>query len=177
MGQPAMAVPLTAEAMSDEEVVVRVLSGETALFEIVMRRYNQRLYRAARAITHDDSQAEDILQATYVRAYEHLRQYSGYAPFGAWLTRIAVNEALGRLRSLQRFDDLQGEGASMDHFAAPGPTPEQGGREFGDDEAPGVSCACAARQQPRCVHAARRGGHEHGRDRCCARDQRRECEG
>ena len=125
MGQPAMAVPLTAEAMSDEEVVVRVLSGETALFEIVMRRYNQRLYRAARAITHDDSQAEDILQATYVRAYEHLRQYSGYAPFGAWLTRIAVNEALGRLRSLQRFDDLQGEGASMDHFAAPGPTPEQ----------------------------------------------------
>lgn len=125
MAHPAMAIPLVAERISDEEVVARVLAGETALFEVIMRRYNQRLYRAARAITHDDYQAEDILQATYVNAYEHLRQYSGGAPFGAWLTRIAVNEALGRLRRLHRVDGSHGDEDGMDRFAAPGPTPEQ----------------------------------------------------
>src|SRR6185312_14491167 len=98
MGQPAVAAIAALGPISDEEVVTRVLQGETALFEVIMRRYNQRLYRAARAILHDDSQAEDVLQAAYVRAYEHLRQFSGQSPFGAWLTRIAVNEALGRLR-------------------------------------------------------------------------------
>jgi RNA polymerase sigma-70 factor (ECF subfamily) len=113
------------EFMTDEEVVARVLAGEVELFEVIMRRYNQRLYRAARAITRDDSQAEDIMQAAYVRAYEHLRQFAGTAPFGAWLTRIAVNEALGRLRSAKRFDEPEGEGDRMDRFASPAPNPEQ----------------------------------------------------
>ena len=124
MGNAVVALPV-AEPTSDEEVVARVLAGETALFEVIMRRYNQRLYRAARAITRDDSWAEDILQAAYVHAYEHLWQYSGTGPFGAWLTRIAVNEALGRVRSTRRFEDFEGEGDGMDRFEAPGPTPEQ----------------------------------------------------
>src|SRR4051794_20716815 len=114
-----------AEPISDEEVVTRVLGGETALFEVIMRRYNQRLYRAARAITRDDSQAEDILQAAYVRAYEHLRQFRGGPGFGAWLTRIAVHEALGRLRGSRRFEAWNGEGDRMDSFASPAPNPEQ----------------------------------------------------
>src|SRR5947209_13222953 len=98
MAQQSAVAYTAAEPITDEEVVRRVLAGETALFELIMRRYNPRLYRAARAITRDDSQAEDILQATYVSAYEHLRQFRGGAGFGAWLTRIAVHEALGRLR-------------------------------------------------------------------------------
>jgi RNA polymerase sigma-70 factor (ECF subfamily) len=95
------------EGWSDEEVVRRVRDGETALYEIIMRRYNQRLYRVARAILHSDVEAEDVMQDAYVRAYQHLEQYSGRAPFGAWLTKIAVNEALARLRSRGRIQELE----------------------------------------------------------------------
>jgi RNA polymerase sigma-70 factor (ECF subfamily) len=86
------------ESWTDEEVVERVLSGETALFEIVMRRYNQRLYRVTRAILRDDAEAEDVIQDAYVRAYAHLRQFAARARFSTWLTRIAVHEALARLQ-------------------------------------------------------------------------------
>src|SRR3954451_14908546 len=85
------------ESWTDEEVIRRVLSGETALYEIIMRRYNQRLYRAARAILRDDTEAEDVLQDTYVRAYQHLDQFAGRAKFSTCLTRIAVHEALARV--------------------------------------------------------------------------------
>lgn len=118
-------VPVESTVMSDEEVVARVLAGDTGLFEVIMRRYNQRLFRAARAITRDDSLAEDIMQTAYVHAYEHLRQFSGAARFGAWITRIAVNEALGRLRSARHFDEPEGEGDVMDRFASSTPDPEQ----------------------------------------------------
>lgn len=57
-----------AEALSDEQVVEHVLAGETAMFEILMRRYNQRLYHVARAILRDDGEAEDVMQDAYVRA-------------------------------------------------------------------------------------------------------------
>jgi RNA polymerase sigma-70 factor (ECF subfamily) len=117
------------EALSDEEVVARVLRGETATFEILMRRHNQRLYRASRAILRDDSQAEDVVQDAYVRAYQYLRQYSGPAKFGAWLLRIAVNEALARLRGRKRFEQPsateESEVDRMDRFASTEPNPEQ----------------------------------------------------
>jgi RNA polymerase sigma-70 factor, ECF subfamily len=95
------------EGWTDEQVVARVLAGETALYEIIMRRYNQRLYRVARAILRSESEAEDVMQDAYVRAYEHLRQYSGVSPFGAWLTRITVNEAIARLRHHGRMQELE----------------------------------------------------------------------
>ena len=113
------------EPIPDEAVIARVLAGETAFFEVIMRRYNQRLYRAARAILHDEAQAEDVMQAAYVHAYEHLRQFSGRAPFGAWLTRIAVNEALARLRTARRFDEPEDQGDGMDRFASTSPDPER----------------------------------------------------
>jgi len=116
---------LSLEPIRDEELVARILAGETALFEVVMRRYNQRLYRVARSILRGDSQAEDVMQAAYVHAYEHLRQFAGRAPFGAWLTRIAVNEALARLRTAKHYDEPEGEGDRMDRFASPEPDPEQ----------------------------------------------------
>src|SRR5947209_14412523 len=95
------------QQLTDEQVVERVLAGDSSLFEVIMRRYNQRLYRAARAITRSDSEAEDVLQDAYVRAFQHLNQYRGQAAFGAWLTRIAVNEAIGRLRQSKRLEPLQ----------------------------------------------------------------------
>src|SRR5690242_19699972 len=60
------------EGWSDEDVVARVIEGDTALFELLMRRHNQRIYRVARAILRDDAEAEDVMQDTYVRAYQHL---------------------------------------------------------------------------------------------------------
>jgi RNA polymerase sigma-70 factor, ECF subfamily len=98
------------EGLTDQEVIERVRVGETALYEIVMRRYNQRLYRVTYAILRDDAEAEDVIQDAYVRAYQHLDQFAGYAPFSIWLTRIAVHEALRRLRlrkRSQQFEDLQ----------------------------------------------------------------------
>ena len=97
----------SAEMLSDEEVVRRILQGETALFELIMRRYNQRLYRVARAILRDDSEAEDVMQDAYVRAYQHLAQFAGRSRFATWLTRIAIHEALARSqrrRLTEQFD-------------------------------------------------------------------------
>ena len=83
-------------ALTDEDVIRRVLSGQTAWFEVLMRRHNERVYRAARAIVRDESEAEDVMQQAYVNAYAHLRQFGGRAKFSTWLLRIAINEALAR---------------------------------------------------------------------------------
>jgi RNA polymerase sigma-70 factor (ECF subfamily) len=90
------------KALTDEEVVNRVRTGDLAMYEVIMRRYNQRLYRVSRAILHDDAEAEDVMQEAYVRAYTHLDQFAGRSTFSTWLTRIAVHEALSRLRSRNR---------------------------------------------------------------------------
>ncbi len=94
-----------AAALSDEEVVDRVLAGDTALYEVVMRRHNTRLYRVTRAILKNDSEAEDVMQDAYVRAFQHLGQFEGRAKFSTWLTRIAVHEALARVHKGRRFED------------------------------------------------------------------------
>jgi len=116
------------ESLTDEEVVCRVRAGETALYEVIMRRYNQRLYRIARAILHSDAEAEDVMQDAYVRAYEHLHQFAGRAPFAAWLTRIAVHEALARLRLSNRnqsLDDNEYDGELSMQMTSKSPDPEQ----------------------------------------------------
>jgi RNA polymerase sigma-70 factor (ECF subfamily) len=96
-------------SLADEEIVPRVLDGQTALFEILMRRHNERVYRAARAIVRDEREAEDVMQQAYVNAYAHLRQFDGRAKFSTWLTRIAVNEALARVRKHGRYESLDPE--------------------------------------------------------------------
>lgn len=115
--------------LKDEEVVNRVLAGEVELFEILMRRYNQRLYRVSRIILRDDAEAEDVMQDAYVRAYEHLHQFAGKAAFSTWLTRIAIHEALARKRRRGRqeeLDALPANGESMSILKSPGPSPEDG---------------------------------------------------
>ena len=99
-----------ARAWTDEEIVERVKAGETALYEILMRRYNQRLYRVTVSIVRDAAEAEDVMQDAYVRAYGHLDQFEGRAPFSAWLTRIAVNEALARARKRNQNEQLEEAG-------------------------------------------------------------------
>ena len=106
MANTAILEQARTEAWSDEELVSRVLAGETALYELIMRRYNQRLYRAVRAILRDENETEDVMQDAYVRAYQHLNQFAGRARFSTWLTRIAVHEALSRLRQRARVMQL-----------------------------------------------------------------------
>src|SRR2546421_2450419 len=121
-------VATSQEPLSDEEVVTRVLAGETGMFEIIMRRHNQPLYRVARAILRNDGEAEDVMQDAYVRAYQHLGQFAGRAKFSTWLTRIAVHEALARAHRGKRYDALEGlsavQGEAM-KFASAAPSPEQ----------------------------------------------------
>jgi RNA polymerase sigma-70 factor (ECF subfamily) len=117
------------EGWADEEIVRRVLEGNLVLFEHLMRRHNQRVYRAIRSILRDDSESEDVMQETYVRAYEHLAQFEGRAQFSTWLTRIAVNEALKRLVARGRLDPLdeeqyEGEDGTMPAFQSNTATPE-----------------------------------------------------
>ena len=84
--------------IADEALVERLRRGESQLFEVLMRRHNQRLFRTARAIVRDDDDAEDVMQEAYVQAFTKLDQYEGRAKFSTWLTRIAVHEALARVR-------------------------------------------------------------------------------
>ena len=93
--------------LDDAEVVGAILNGQTALYEILMRRYNERVYRAARAIVRDEKEAEDVMQQAYVNAYANLRQFNGQARFSTWLTRIAINEALARVRRQGRYEPFE----------------------------------------------------------------------
>lgn len=95
-----------ADVVADSEIVQRVIGGDTASFELIMRRYNRRLYRIARSVLHNEADAEDVVQEAYVRAYEHLDRYQGTGAFSAWLAKITVNEALGRLRSAKDRNQL-----------------------------------------------------------------------
>ena len=114
----------TAATLTDEEVVARVCAGDTQIFEILMRRYNQRLYRAARAILQSDADAEDAIQQAYLNAYRHLGQFEGRAKFSTWLTRIAVYEALARRRgSRNKFVESSDE-ELVTHVASATPDPE-----------------------------------------------------
>lgn len=78
----------TAVSLTDEEVVAQVRAGNIPLFEILMRRYNQRLFRATRAILRNDTEAEDAVQQAYLNAYQHLAQFEGRARFLTWLTPL-----------------------------------------------------------------------------------------
>jgi len=99
-------------SLSDEEVVERVKSGELGLYELLMRRYNQRLYRVVRSVVSSNTEAEDVLQDAWVRAYEHLEQFAGRSSFATWVTKIAYYEALARARRARRtvaLEDSEGE--------------------------------------------------------------------
>ena len=113
--RPASATPALARGeQSDEGIVQAVLDGNTALFELLMRRYNERLYRTARAITRDDREAEDVMQQAYVNAFANLRQFKGQAQFATWLTRITINEALGRVRRRGRYEPFDEDPSQED---------------------------------------------------------------
>jgi RNA polymerase sigma-70 factor (ECF subfamily) len=92
--------------LSDETLVECVLERDEMAVREIVRRYNQRLFRAARAILRNDAEAEDVVQAGYVRAFTSLKSFRAESQFATWLTRIVMNEALGRLRRRKPTTDL-----------------------------------------------------------------------
>jgi RNA polymerase sigma-70 factor (ECF subfamily) len=122
--------------LPDEQLVDRILAGQTALFEVLMRRHNERLYRAARAILKDENEAEDVMQQAYLNAYSHLGQFDGRSTFSTWLTRIAVHEALARARGRGRYTSMDADVPSPLAFPAqattdPDPERQAFARELG----------------------------------------------
>jgi RNA polymerase sigma-70 factor (ECF subfamily) len=95
------------DELTDEEVVRRIRGGESFLFEIIMRRYNQRLFRVTNSILKNEGEAEDVIQDAYVRAYANLHQFAGEAKFSTWLTKIAIYESLRRLRRSKRLSSME----------------------------------------------------------------------
>jgi len=121
-------------ALPDEEIVRRVRAGDSALFEILMRRHNQRVYRVVRAVLKDEADVEDVMQQAYINAFTHLHQFEDRSQFSTWLIRIALHEAFGRRRKMQRaetttarnrsgVDDDRGE--FMETLTSPEADPER----------------------------------------------------
>jgi RNA polymerase sigma-70 factor (ECF subfamily) len=108
-----LATPLPA-SISDGELVRRALAGDEPAIRAILQANNRRLFRIARGILRNDSEAEDVVQETYVRALTHLGGFRGDSSLSTWLSRIAMNEAMGRLRSqhssLQRDSLLKEQG-------------------------------------------------------------------
>jgi RNA polymerase sigma-70 factor (ECF subfamily) len=120
---PLSSTLLPKEPWTDTQVIERVRAGEVQLFELLMRRHNQRIYRAVRSILHDESAAEDAMQSAYLQAFAHLAEFQSRAQFATWLTRIAIHEALALRRRAQRavVEDV----AVMTQVAGKGRSPEE----------------------------------------------------
>lgn len=120
--------PFNPGELADEEIVRRVCGGEAELFELLLRRHNQRIYRAVCAVLQNRDEAEDVMQQAYVSAFRNLRQFEGRAAFSTWMTRIALREAFARNRKLvampQPPSALRQE-ERVRSLPQPGPDPEQ----------------------------------------------------
>jgi RNA polymerase sigma-70 factor (ECF subfamily) len=129
---PDQAAPMA--ALPDEEIVKRVRAGDIAMFEILMRRHNQRVYRVVRAVVKDEADVEDVMQQAYINAFMHLHQFEDRSQFSTWLIRIALHEAFGRRRKVRRAETTTARNRSdvgddrgefMDTLTSPAADPER----------------------------------------------------
>lgn len=97
-----MSATVMPAASGEMQLVGRALAREGGAFSTIVKMHNQRLYRIARSVVRNDSEAEDIVQEAYVRAFAHLGDFRGESSLATWLSRIVINEALGRLRKTRR---------------------------------------------------------------------------
>src|SRR4051794_34682524 len=118
-------------ALSEGELLSSAREGDTGAFRAIMQRNNRRLYRVARSVLGDEREVEDVLQEAYVRAFAGLAEFRGEAGLSTWLTRIVLNEALGRVRKRRPTvpveDTLTTDGCAVLPFplSARGADPEQ----------------------------------------------------
>ena len=119
---------------TDEDLVDRARAHDRAAFELLMRRHNQRIYRVVRSVLRNPDEIEDVIQQAYLQAFLHLDQFGGNARWSTWVCRIAINEALARLRHSGRFVSIDGasEESMTDWVRFSGADPERAaaGREF-----------------------------------------------
>ena len=99
----------TSEILNDDEIIARILHGEKDLYSIIVRRYNQRLYRVGMSMINDDAEVEDAMQVAYINAYENLGKFAFRSSFPTWLTRILINECLLRLRKRKKSISMNDE--------------------------------------------------------------------
>src|SRR5512146_172814 len=121
--------PVRADAQDELAMVRRIMAGEQTAFAMLMRRFNRQLYRLARAIIRDDTEAEDALQDAYLSAYRSLSQFRGDSSLATWLSRLVINQCLQRLRRNERRQnvipmipspaDEELDRIASDEFAAP----------------------------------------------------------
>lgn len=122
--QSAQAAQAALATLDDRELARLAQRGEPGAFRAIMLRNNRRLYRVARSVVRDESEAEDVLQEGYVRAFAAMCEFRNDASLSTWLTRIILNEALGRVRSRRPtvgFDSLDASGGSAGGKVVPFP--------------------------------------------------------
>ncbi len=139
------ASPQPAPEIPDEELVERARRGDRLAFELLMRRNNRRLYRVIRSVLRDAPEVEEVMQQSYVLAFQHLDQLQTAARWSTWLCRIAFNEALARVRQRGRF-------VSID--ASTGDLPDSGGPEGWRVPAPDPERQVRTRELGRLVEEA-----------------------
>lgn len=94
-------------SLSDEAIIKKVSDGQTELFEIIIKRYNQQLFRIIRGYLNSRHDIEDVMQSTYLKAFKNLHQFRGEARFSTWLIRIGINEALKKSKKHNKISDLK----------------------------------------------------------------------
>ncbi len=99
--------------ISDNELVTRIVQGEINLYEVIIRRYNQRLYRIGISIINDESEVEDAMQTAYINAYENIGKFGFRSSFSTWLTRILINECIHRLKQKEKSIALSDSGMEI----------------------------------------------------------------
>lgn len=100
--------------IKEETVIKRILGGEKELYEILVRRNNQKLYRIIRGYLKDESEIEDVMQNSYLKAYTKLYQFNLKSQFSTWLIRIAINESLAEIKKKGKMVHLSGNSQDMD---------------------------------------------------------------
>jgi len=95
-----------AQRVTDEDVITRIMNGEKSAYELIMRKYNQRLFRIARSYITNEDEIEDVIQEAYIKAYEQMPRFEKRSSFSTWLIRIVINEALARVKQQKRFTSI-----------------------------------------------------------------------
>jgi RNA polymerase sigma-70 factor (ECF subfamily) len=115
------------EGITDTALAARVAAGDGAAFELVMRRYNRRLFRVARSVLRDDADAEDALQESYLAAYRAIGAFRGESSLATWLSRLVLNHCIARRRRELRRDNIVPMVAqeTFDDMADDGETPDR----------------------------------------------------
>jgi RNA polymerase sigma-70 factor (ECF subfamily) len=116
--------PATTDHISDREIITRILGGEKDLYTLIVRRYNQRMYRVGMSILNDDAEVEDVMQVAYIRAYEKLGQFAFRSSFPTWLIRILINESLLRVRTRKFLKNMDDQSLNTEISGQYGPTPK-----------------------------------------------------